>query len=197
MLLRRLDELDRLIADMLTLAGAESGHLIEPAEFDLHGFFEDIERELPLFGDRDYHVAAVDGRLLADAGRLTQVIRNLVRNAVTHTHAGDSIELVATAQADRLEIAVIDSGPGIPPDQLEQIFERFHRVERSRARDRGGTGLGLPIARAIVEAHGGWIQAESAAGRGATLRLELPGYTPPPRWAAAGDVATSSNRHMR
>ncbi len=107
---------------------------------------------------------AVDGTLVADAGRLTQVIRNLVRNAVTHTHPGDSIELVATAHDDRLQIAVIDSGPGIPPDQLEQIFERFHRVERSRSRDRGGTGLGLPIARAIVEAHGGWIRAEQLTG---------------------------------
>ncbi len=197
MLLRRLDELDRLIADMLTLAGAEGGHLIEPDQFELHGFFEDIRRELPLFGERDYSVQAVDGALVADAGRLTQVIRNLVRNAVTHTRVGDSIEIVATAHDDRLQIAVIDSGPGISPDQLEQIFERFHRVERSRSRDRGGTGLGLPIARAIVEAHGGWIRAESSPGRGATLRFELPGYTPPPRWAAAGAVAASSDRNAR
>jgi signal transduction histidine kinase len=142
-------------------------------------------------------VEAVDGTLVADGGRLTQVIRNLVRNAVTHTHPGDSIEIVATAHEDHLQIVVIDSGPGIPPDQLEQIFERFHRVERSRSRDRGGTGLGLPIARAIVEAHGGWIRAESSPGRGAALRFELPGYTPPPRWAAAGAVAAGSDRHVR
>ncbi|MDE3130483.1 MAG: HAMP domain-containing histidine kinase, partial [Acidobacteriota bacterium] len=197
MLLRRLDELDRLIADMLTLAGAEGGHLIEPATFELHGFFEDVRRELPLFGDRDYRVQAVDGSMLADAGRLTQVVRNLVRNAVTHTHPGDSVEIEASAHGDRLQIAVIDSGPGIPSDQLEQIFERFHRVERSRSRDRGGTGLGLPIARAIVEAHGGWIRAESSPGHGATIRFELPGYTPPPRWAAAGDVVAGGHRHMR
>lgn len=197
MLLRRLDELDRLIADMLTLAGAEAGHLIEPAELELHDFFEDIRRELPLFGERAYRVDAVEGRLLADAGRLTQVIRNLVRNAVAHTHAGDTVELVASARGDRLQIAVIDSGPGIPPDQLEHVFERFHRVERSRSRDRGGTGLGLPIARAIIEAHGGWIRAESSPGHGATLRFELPGYTPPPRWAAAGAAAARSDRHVR
>ncbi len=194
MLLRRLDELDRLIADMLTLASAEGGHLVEPAEFDLHGFFEDIRRELPLFGERDYSLRAVDGTLLADHDRLTQVIRNLVRNAVTHTHPGDRITIAAIARDDRLEIAVSDSGPGIPPDQVELIFERFHRIEHSRSRDRGGTGLGLPIARAIVEAHGGWIRAESSPGHGATLRFELPGYSPPPRWAAAVEVAARSGR---
>jgi signal transduction histidine kinase len=196
-LLRRIDELDRLIADMLTLASADGGHLVEPVDLDLCDFFEDIRRELPLYGERDYHVQAIDGTLRADPGRLTQVIRNLVRNAVTHTHPGDTIEIVATAHDDRLQIAVRDTGPGIREDQIEQIFERFHRVEQSRARDRGGTGLGLPIARAIVEAHGGWIRAESSPGRGATLRFELPGYTPPPRWAAAGDVAAGSDRHMR
>ena len=185
-LLRRLDEIDRLIADMLTLASAEGGHLVEPAEFDLAGFFDDISRELPLFGDRDFSVTAVDGTLLADQGRLTQVIRNLVRNAVTHTHAGDRIAITASVHGERLQIAVSDTGAGIPADQLERIFERFHRVEQSRSRDRGGTGLGLPIARAIVEAHGGWIRAEaSSSGQGATLRFELPGYVPPPRWAAA------------
>jgi two-component system OmpR family sensor kinase len=185
-LLRRLDEIDRLIADMLTLASAEGGHLIEPAEFDLEGFFDDIGRELPLFGERDYSLTPVAGTLVADQGRLTQVIRNLVRNAVTHTHPGDRIAIVASVHGDRLQIAVSDTGPGIPADQLEWVFERFHRVEQSRSRDRGGTGLGLPIARAIVEAHGGWIRAEPASsGQGATLRLELPGYAPPPRWAAA------------
>ena len=193
MLLRRLDELDRLIADMLTLASAEGGHLIEPVEIDLAGFFEDIRRELPLFGERDYRVNTVQGRLHADPGRLTQVIRNLVRNAVTHTHAGDTVEIRAEVHGDRLELAVSDTGPGIAADQLEQIFERFHRVERSRSRDRGGTGLGLPIARAIVEAHGGWIRAESSPGHGTTLRLEMPGYSPPPRWAAAIEVAARSD----
>ena len=76
----------------------------------------------------------------------------------------------------RLEITVSDTGPGIPPDQLELVFERFHRLDGGRSRDTGGSGLGLAIARAIVEAHGGSIRAESRPGEGATFRLELPGY---------------------
>ncbi|MGZ6564087.1 MAG: sensor histidine kinase [Solirubrobacteraceae bacterium] len=77
-----------------------------------------------------------------------------------------------------LEISVSDSGPGIPPDQLEQVFERFHRLDHGRSRDRGGSGLGLAIARAIVEAHGGRIHAESPPGQGAAFVVELPGYQP-------------------
>ena len=178
-LLRRLDELDRLVGDMLTLASAEAGQLVEPRPIDLGGFFEDLRRDLPLFGERDFQLEAVAGTLEADPDRLTQVLRNLVRNAVAHTSPGDRVIVTAHAQGDRLEIAVSDSGPGIPPDQLEHIFERFYRVDRSRSRDRGGSGLGLAIARAIVEAHGGQIRAESAPGQGATFRVELPGFRAP------------------
>ncbi len=106
------------------------------------------------------------------------MLRNLVRNAVAHTNPGDRVMVAARARDGRLEITVSDSGPGIPPDQLEQIFERFHRLDGSRSRDRGGSGLGLAIARAIIEAHGGTIRAESGPGQGATFRIELPGYRP-------------------
>jgi signal transduction histidine kinase len=178
-LLGRVDELDRLVGDMLTLAGAEAGELIERRTVDLAGFFEDIRRDLPLFGERDFRVQAVGGTLEADSDRLTQVLRNLVRNAVAHTSPGDRVQLSASARDGRLQITVSDTGPGIPAADLEVIFERFHRLDQSRSRDSGGTGLGLPIARAIVEAHGGWIRAESAPDRGATFRVELPGYRPP------------------
>ena len=178
-LLRRLDELDRLVGDMLTLASAEAGQLIEPHRVDLNDFFDDLRRDLPLFGERDYQLQAPGGTLDADPDRLTQVLRNLVRNAITHTNTGDRISITAHGINGRLEIAVSDSGPGIPPEQLDQIFERFHRLDQSRSRDRGGSGLGLAIARAITEAHGGSIRAESAPGEGATFRVTLPGYQPP------------------
>ena len=129
-----------------------------------------------MFGERDFRMEAVGGTLEADPDRLAQVLRNLVRNAVAHTREGDRVEVAATALDGRLEIAVSDTGPGIPADELELIFERFHRLDRSRSRDSGGTGLGLAIARAIVEAHGGRIRAESSPGHGATFRVELPGY---------------------
>jgi two-component system OmpR family sensor kinase len=177
-LLHRLDELDRLVGDMLTLAGAEAGQLIEPRPIELADFFEDVRRDLPLFGERDFQLEAVGGTLNADPDRLTQVLRNLVRNAVTHTQPGDRIVLAARASDGRLEIAVSDSGRGIPPDQLEHIFERFYRTDESRSRDSGSSGLGLAITRAIVEAHGGQIHAESRPGEGATFHIELPGYQP-------------------
>ena len=183
-LLRRLDELDRLVGDMLTLAGAEAGQLVEPQTIDLRDFFEDLRRDLPLFGQRDFRLQAVDGTLQADPDRLTQVLRNLVRNAVTHTKPGDQVLVAARARDGRLEITVSDTGPGIPPDQLEQIFERFHRLDGGRSRDTGGGGLGLAIARAIVEAHGGSIHAESNPGQGATFRIELPRYHRPIQLAA-------------
>jgi two-component system, OmpR family, sensor kinase len=177
-LLRRLDELDRLVADMLTLAGAEAGQQIEPETINLGDFFEDLHRDLPLFGDRDFRLQPVDGTLQADPDRLTQVLRNLVRNAVTHTHSGDRVSVLARPRESRLEITVTDTGPGIPPEELERVFERFHRVDGSRSGDCGGSGLGLAIARAIIEAHGGSIRAESTPGRGATFRIQLPGYLP-------------------
>ena len=177
-LLRRLDELDRLVGDMLTLASAEAGELIEPRPIDLAGFLEDVRRDLPLFGDRDFRMTAVEGTLEGDPDRLNQVVRNLVRNAVSHTDPGDRVDVSARAVDGSLEIDVTDTGPGIPADELDRIFERFHRLDRSRSRDSGGAGLGLAIARAIVEAHGGRIYAESSPGRGATFRIELPGYRP-------------------
>ena len=185
-LLRRLDEMDRLVDDMLTLASAEAGRLVQPRPIDLDDFFEDVRRDLPLFGERDFHLEPVDGVLDADPDRITQVLRNLVRNAVAHTEPGGRVAVVATARDGWLRIAVSDDGPGIPPAHLERVFERFHRVDEDRARERGGSGLGLPIARAIVEAHGGRIRADSGAGAGTTITLELPGYRPAATGAGVG-----------
>lgn len=184
-LLRRLDELDRLVGDMLTLASAEAGQLIEPETIDLHDFFEDLRRDLPLFGDRDFRLQPTDGTLHADTDRLTQVLRNVIRNAVAHTGPGDRVAVYASGHDHHLEISVSDTGPGIPPGELERIFERFHRGETSRSRNGGGSGLGLAIARAIVEAHGGSIHAESVSGHGATFRIDLPGYRPAAMRASA------------
>jgi signal transduction histidine kinase len=189
-LLRGLDTMDRLVGDMLILANADSARLLQPQHIDLPLFLEDMGRDLPLFGDRDYRVEGPGGHLYADADRLTQVLRNLIRNAVTHTTPSDRVSLTATPHGDRIEFAVADTGSGIPPEQLEQVFERFHRTDESRQRDRGGSGLGLPIARALVEAHGGRIWAESRPGEGATIRFELPGYEPP----ATSPAATASHR---
>jgi len=178
-LLRRLDEMDRLVSDLLTLASAEAGRLVEPRPIDLDDFFEDLRRDLPLFGPRRFAVQPVGGVLVADPDRLTQVLRNLVRNAVGHTTPDDAVEVRARARDGWLCIAVSDTGPGIPAEHVERVFERFYRVDEGRARDSGGSGLGLAIARAIVEAHGGTLRVESPPGGGTTFTIELPGYRPP------------------
>jgi signal transduction histidine kinase len=144
---------------------------------DVEGFFQDLERDLPLFGERDYRIEGERrGAVDADPDRLTQVFRNLIRNAAGHTEVGDRITVAARPRDGRIEFSVSDTGPGIRPDQLERIFDRFYRTDSGRARDEGGSGLGLAIARAIVEAHGGRIWAECAPGEGTTIRFELPGY---------------------
>jgi signal transduction histidine kinase len=176
--LRELDRMNRLVEEMLTLAASESTPLVHPEPIKLTDFVEDLRRDLPLFGDRAYAVTgAVEGTIDADPERLHQVLRNLVRNAVTATEPGDAIEITITVRGDTLEFAVSDHGPGIPPEELGRVFDRFHRTIGARDRGHGGTGLGLAIAQAIVHAHGGWIGAESD-GRGTTVRFGLPGYVP-------------------
>ena len=175
--LRELDRMNRLVDEMLTLAASESTPLVHPEPIKLADFVEDLRRDLPLFGDRAYAVTGeVEGTIDADPERLHQVLRNLVRNAVTATEPGDAIEVTITAHGAALEFAVSDEGPGIPHEELGRVFDRFHRTDMARDRGHGGTGLGLAIAQAIVHAHGGWIRAESG-GRGTTIRFELPGYT--------------------
>jgi signal transduction histidine kinase len=179
--LRELDHMNRLIEDMLTLAGLDSGELVRVRQIDLADFLEDLRRDLPLLGERDYRVEGpAGGSLETDPDRLNQVVRNLIRNAVAHTNPGERITVTLTPRGRRLEFAVADQGPGIPAVELERVFDRFHRAGADRYGGHSGTGLGLAIARAIVEAHGGWIRAESPPGGGATVRFELPGYTAAP-----------------
>jgi signal transduction histidine kinase len=175
--LRELDGMNRLVDEMLTLAASESTDLVRPERIELAGFVEDLRRDLPLLGERRYTVSGTSaGTLTADPDRVHQVLRNLVRNAVAATGPGDPIDVTLTGRGDALEFAVSDTGPGIPPAELERIFDRFHRVDSARDRSHGGTGLGLAIAQALVHAHGGWIRAESPPTRGTTIRFSLPGY---------------------
>jgi two-component system, OmpR family, sensor kinase len=175
--LRELDRMNRLVDDMLTLAAAESTDIVQLEPIDLPGFMQDLQRDLPLLGERDYRVEGPSsGVLEADPERLAQVLRNLARNSISVTQPGEIITINATPNDGRVEFTVADNGPGIPPAELDRIFDRFHRTDTGRNRRRGGTGLGLAIARALVEAHDGRIWAESEPGAGATVRFELPRF---------------------
>ncbi|MFC1964357.1 sensor histidine kinase [Chloroflexota bacterium] len=112
--------------------------------------------------------------LNVDANRVCQVLRNLLGNAITHTTRGGVITVAARQQENCVEVAVTDTGEGIPAEDLPNIFERFYRVDKSRARTTGGSGLGLTIAKRLVEAHGGKIGVQSEPGKGSRFWFTVP-----------------------
>ena len=110
----------------------------------------------------------------ADADRVGQVLRNLVGNALRHTPANGSITVDVLAAPDQVRVNVIDTGEGIPSEDLPHVFDRFYRGDRSRARSSGGSGLGLAITKSLVEAMGGSIGVDSRSGAGSTFWFTLP-----------------------
>lgn len=145
-----------------------------------------VQAAQPTFAAKGVALQAnIDQRLpsvAADADRIGEVLANLLGNALLHTPSGGLVEVTARGRGDELELAIADTGEGIPPELLERVFERFFRVDPARTRDGGtGSGIGLTITRAIVDAHGGRVWAESAgSGRGTRLVVRLP--TLPPAW---------------
>jgi len=109
-----------------------------------------------------------------DSRRIGEVLRNLLENAAAHTSQGDTITVAAKQRDKLVEVSVTDTGEGIPAEELPNIFERFYRVDKSRTRATGGSGLGLTIAKRLVEAHGGRIEVQSEAGKGSRFAFTIP-----------------------
>ncbi|PZG17186.1 HAMP domain-containing sensor histidine kinase [Nonomuraea aridisoli] len=171
--------LQHVINDLQDLAVADAGELrlrAEPVDVtDLLAQVATAHRG----GAEAAHVTLLtraEGRprLVADPVRLRQALGNLVSNAVRHTPPGGTVSLLARRVGDDVVIDVTDTGSGIAPEDLPLVFERFWRVEKSRSRRSGGSGLGLPIARKLAEAHGGSLSASSVVGNGSTFTLRLP-----------------------
>ena len=172
--------IDRLIRDLLDLAQLEAGELsIVREKIDLVAF---LSRETAkydhLLAEKDLalRVNAVPAvpPVLADPGWLAQIVANLVSNAARHSPAGETIVINVQATAGNVVVAVSDRGPGIPPEDQPHIWERFYRVDKSRARSGGGTGLGLAITKRLVQAMNGEITLESVPGEGAKFTFTLP-----------------------
>ena len=131
--------------------------------------------------------------MLGDPDQLGQLVTNLMRNAVIHTPAGTPIEVGVSAAGGPVRIGIRDHGPGIPPDAGDQLFERFWRTEHGRTRGRGGAGLGLSIAKAIVVAHGGTVAAHNAPDGGAVFEVTLPAVAPEPASQESLSVLTTDS----
>ncbi|GAP47544.1 sensor histidine kinase [Streptomyces azureus] len=165
-----------LVEDLALLARLDAGRPVEQSDVDLAalaaGVIEDAQIMYPL---RSISMAsAPPAPLIGDANRLQQVLRNLVGNAVQHTPAQTAVLVEIRHNRDDVQLSVIDDGPGISPQDLPRVFERFWRAEASRSRAYGGSGLGLAIVEAIVHAHHGQVNVESEVGVGTTVTIRLP-----------------------
>ena len=172
--------LEHLVDDLRTLSLADAGELsLAPQVISPEKLLQEVaalyqfqtrSKDLNLNLEVSPSLPDID----VDPGRMTQVLRNLLDNAVRHTPAGGSVTLAARATVEGVELRVSDTGPGLPSADLTRIFDRFYRTDESRRRDEGGSGLGLAIARSIVVAHAGQIHAESEPGKGLTVVITLP-----------------------
>ncbi len=173
--------LNRLITDLRELSLAEAGQLkLYPEETDLAGLINSEvavfqarcqEKDISLYAD-----AAEDlPRVNIDAGRIRQVLHNLLENALRFSVPGGSIGVRAVmGKENGVVVSVSDTGSGIDPDDLAKVFDHFYKADRARQRGYGGAGIGLALVRKYVELHGGKIWAESEPGRGSTFSFTLP-----------------------
>ncbi len=178
-LLVQVERLGRLVEQLLDLSKLEAGVApLARTQFAAKELLDHVVREWrPAAEEREVQLeTAVEiGFVLdADEDRMYQVLANLVSNAIRHSPPGTSVLLRADARNGHARLEVADEGPGIPPDEAERVFERFYRADRARAATDGGSGLGLSIARWIVELHGGQIRAEQADPHGCRMVVELP-----------------------
>jgi signal transduction histidine kinase len=172
-----------LINDVLDMAKIESGRMnLHPERFKVHDMLEEATSITSTLASEKNNALFIEDssdkelEIFADNTRLRQVMINLVNNAIKFTERGKIKLSVSRLDSARALIVVKDTGIGIPPDKLEAVFQEFTQVDSSTTRKVGGTGLGLPISRRLVEMHGGRVWAESTgiAGEGATFLVELP-----------------------
>jgi signal transduction histidine kinase len=176
---RETGRLEHIVADLVDLARYEN----DVATFDARVFavsrvFEHVvqrhERDAQARRiDVATHIDEIVDQMVGDPDRIEQVIDNLMANALRHTPEGGRIRLDAVAERDTVVLSIVDSGSGIAPEHLPHVFDRFYKIDASRAAGSAGSGLGLSIVKAIVERHGGTITVASVPGRTA-FRVVLP-----------------------
>ena len=176
---RNTQRLDLLIQDLLTISALEAGRMkLSLHSVALRPLVEKIFTDLkPPADNKNITLINQLPELTAttDASRLEQVFANLLDNAIKYGRAQGTVTVGGGKNGDgKIEVFVQDDGPGIPPESLDRVFERFYRVDKARSREQGGTGLGLSIVKHIVQSHGGKVWVKSELGKGATFFFTLP-----------------------
>ncbi len=173
--------LERLVDDLQELSRIEGGAFtLERKPVSFNQLSQAIcQRLTPVFDEKSVsllnHSTQDLPQLSADPDRLEQILLNLLTNALRHTPAGGEVSIHTVLKNNNLQVEIRDTGAGIAPEHLPHIFTRFYRADRSRARSEGGSGIGLTIAKHLVEAHGGQIQAFSEGlGKGSVFRFTMP-----------------------
>ncbi|ETT88547.1 MULTISPECIES: cell wall metabolism sensor histidine kinase WalK [Viridibacillus] len=169
----------RLVNDLLQLSRMDSREYELNADIvDFNKFFDRIIDRFEMSKSKNVefqrHISDIPCYVELDTDKITQVIDNIISNALKYSPDGGNIRFGVTAQEGILKVMISDDGMGIPKENVERIFDRFYRVDRARARSMGGTGLGLAISREMIHAHGGKIWAESEEGNGTTIFFTLP-----------------------
>ena len=171
--------MERLIDDLLELSRAESGGVpLDREEIPLPTFLSrvaELHRPSANRAGKTLEAVASEGTLRADVRKLTLAVSNLVDNAIKYGKEGGRVIVSGKIDPSGCTMEVTDDGPGISPEDLPRIFERFYRVDKGRSRELGGTGLGLSIAKHIVESHGGILRVESRIGVGTRFTIRIPG----------------------
>ncbi|MBG6180027.1 sensor histidine kinase [Arthrobacter sp. CAN_A1] len=169
------DRMNQIVSDLFVLARAERPDFLQLDRIDVRELVLSVYRKMTALADRDWQVTAPEpAMILADRHRVTQALLQLADNAVKFTTDGATIRLGADVEPDRVRLWVLDSGPGIQPQDAEGIFTRFNRGSGPEAAKTGGAGLGLSIVAAIAEAHGGSAALAPRPGWGACFEILLP-----------------------
>jgi two-component system phosphate regulon sensor histidine kinase PhoR len=177
---RHTDRMERLVKDLLRLARLDAGQETpELVECDLHNVLQGVVHELaaPLAARQSnvtLHVPAEVRSAVSDPAKLHDVLRNLLENAITYSPGQATVSVDVSRDHGAVVIRVLDEGPGIPSADLTRVFERFYRVDKSRSRAPGGTGIGLAIVKHLVELLGGSVTAANRQDVGAEFAVRLP-----------------------
>ncbi len=168
--------MSRMVADLLLLARADAGVPIAQQSVELDTLLLEVYRQAHMtssgvrvgLGDED------QATIIGDRDRLKQALLNLVDNAIKYTPAGGLVQLSLSKDDEWVRVGVHDTGMGIAKEDIPHLFDRFYRVDKARARDAGGAGLGLAITKSVVDAHNGRLTVESQPGKGSTFTIWLP-----------------------